>query len=139
MDKIQDLEHFLNLINWHTPPVEWARINYDLNKLYKDYGIEDNEYGRNVKNTARHFTGGALGKKFYGNDLTLKLANFKEDEDAKRDAGKSWLDDDTFIDKVNNQRGMAYTFKNPKATRQDVYHAAIQQAINNYKTDYPQK
>lgn len=139
MVTIEDLIHGINLINWHTPPIEWMRINYDLNKLYKSYGIGDDEYGKNVKNTARHFTGGALGKKFYGNDLTLKLADFKENADDKRDNDKSWHTYDTFIDKVNNQRGMAYTFKNPKATRQDIYNAAIQQAINNYNEDYPMK
>lgn len=124
---------------FHHPLIEWGRISHDLNKMYKDYGIGDDDYGLNIKNTARHFTGGALGNKYYGLDITSQLGNIKEFMDLKRDAGKSWLDDDTFMDKVNNQRGMAYSLTNPKATRQEIYRAAIEQAIKNYNADYPQK
>ena len=137
METIQDLVHYWNYLIPHNPLIEWGRINYDLNKLYKQYGIGDDKYGINVKNTARHFTGGALGKKFYGNDLTFQLADLKENADDKRDDNKMWHAYDTFIDKVNNQRGMAYSFKNPNASRQDIYRAAIEQAIKNYKADYP--
>lgn len=139
MEKIQDLIHAFNLVNWHTPPVEWARINHDLNKVYKAYGIEDDKTGKNIKNTARHFTGGALGKKFYGNDLVLMLGDLKERFDNKRDNKPLGFDYDAFIDKVNNQRGMAYTQQNPESPRKKVYDAALKQAIKNYNLDYPNK
>ena len=138
MDNIIDyVKHIYNLNLAHYPLEEWMKINYDLGKVYDMYGIKDDEYGRNIKNTARHFTGGALGNKFYGQDISYQLGQLKEMSDAKRDKGKEWFADDNFIDNVNNHRGMTYSIQHPNATRDEIYHAAILQAIKNYNADYP--
>ena len=140
MENLKDyLMHIYNLGYAHHPLEEWIKINYDLNKKYKEYGIGDDKYGTNVKNTARHFTGGALGNIFYGDEIANWLGGLKEKADSKRDGNKPWYDEDTIIDKANNIRGMMYGHKNPRANRQNVYDAAIQYAINNYNSDYPQK
>lgn len=133
------IKHVYNMALFHHPATEWFKINHDLNKKYKEYGIGNDPYGLDIKNTARHFTGGALGNIFYGDEITNWLGGLKESSDERRDGDKAWHDADTFIDKANNIRGMMYGHKNPKAKRQSVYDAAIQQAINNHENDYPQK
>lgn len=139
MDKIQDIIHYWNLAIAHNPLLEWGRINFDLNRKYRDFAVDDSPFGLNIKNSARHFTGGALGNLFYGQDLTNKLGTFKENTDAKRDANKSWLIDDTKIDYRNNARGIDFTNHNPKIKRKNVYDEAIWQSIRNYNKDYPKK
>lgn len=139
MDKIQDIIHLWNLAIPHNPLIEWGRINYDLNKRYGDYGIGNDPIGLNIKNSARHFTGGALGNLFYGEKLTNELGKRKEKEDIKRDFGKSNLIDDIKIDFINNKRGIDFTKQNPSVKRNNVYDEAIFRAIWNYPNDYPKK
>ena len=139
MEKIQDLVHIFNLLIPHNPFVEWGRINFDLDKKYKEYGIIDNLFGRNVKNSSRHFTGGALGNKFYGENITNWLGEQKEKFDARRDNGKSWLNEDTNVDYLNNLRGINFSKQNPHIKRNNVYDEAIFQSIRNYNKDYPKK
>lgn len=131
------LKQYYNFAIPHNPMVEWMKINYDLNKIYPKYGIYDTPDGLNVKNSARHFTGGALGNLYYGEEITNLLGDLKEIGD-KKNKKKSINDilEDTIIDYSNNKRGIDYTKANPYATREDVYNEAIKDAIKNYSEDY---
>lgn len=132
------IKQYWNFAVPHNPLIEWVRINHDLNKIYPQYGIYDDPAGINVKNSARHFSGGALGNMFYGEDITNSLGTLKEIGDKQINKKKNINDllNDTKIDYSNNQRGIEYTKKYPYVTRNDIYNEAINNAIKNYPNDY---
>lgn len=141
---IEKSKPYYNAIGPHNVLYEWCKINKDLDKIYPYYNITDNTYGLNIKNSTRHFAGGALGNKFYGEDLTRKLGVKKEkfDENKNKFNKKQNLEKiqhfelDKNIDFLNNERGIEFTKQNPHVTRQEIYHKAIKNAINNYAKDY---
>ena len=136
-----DIKQKINYSTIHFPLIEWTRINKDLNNKYKEYGILNDKYGLEVKNTARHFTGGALGNKFYGEDKTKQLGSQKEIKDIKRDIKKnkdiSEIMKDVCGDIDNNNAGINFTKQNPNIDRKSVYDAAIQYAIEKHKKEIP--
>ena len=135
----RNLTYFYNILGPHFPFYEWDKINKDLDKKYNEYGINDkSQYGKNVKNSARHFTGGALGDRYYGENITNFLGNFKEvyDDVLNNLNIQKHSPEDTNIDFLNNQRGIIFNKKYPDVNRNSVYDAAIKYAIKNYTNDY---
>lgn len=134
-----NIKELLNYSTIHYPLIEWPRINHELDAAYPSFGIKDNPYGYQIKNSARHFAGGAMGAKYYGEDKTRELGQRKEAWDKIVHKNMQDLNDDIKIDFKNNERGINYIKQNPQATRQDIIKQAIQAAIDNYIEDYPIK
>ena len=134
-----NFKELLNYSTIHMPLIEWKRINDELNAAYPSFGISDNPFGINVKNSSRHFAGGAMGTKYYGEDKTRELGQRKENWDKLIHKDWSDLKNDTSLDFKNNERGIEFFKKYSNSSRQDIIKQAIQQAINNYNEDYPMK
>ena len=132
-----DIRQLLNYNTIHHPFLEWGKINTEVDSVYPSFGIRDNDYGFKIKNSARHYAGGAMGAKYYGETKTRELGQRKENWDKIIHKNMPDLENDTKLDFKNNERGIEYIKQNPKATRQDIIKQAIQAAIDNYIEDYP--
>ena len=98
-------------------------IWYDTNRGLEDFYNKNNIKDKEIKNKMRHVTGLARTTQAYGAPTARMLGLVKETADF-------WSgNQDNAKDFKNNDLGINYALKHPKATREEIMNYAFRRAL----------